>query len=392
MEGHFARARALEVANSELAVKVDSLTSGKTAAENQLAVLDDHLRTAQAELKDKTALSRAAEADRIAALARADGAAEENARLARRLNQAEQANTALAEERRSLRERLMLEAEEHLKLSKAHEELSAGSSQRKRELLETTSELDKARKLNSDIETRLTQSLGEADQLRHDLHASQTAHQEEAYTLNLQLDALKSRVRLTEQLLTAAREEARRLTDGQNALEQTRRLLARSESAFEEAKQQVEEKTKHILELERSREQIEERATELDTRLREKQALNDQAADRIRALQEGMTALDAKKAGENQQLVAQIAKLTEQLEKERTERAYVEGALQIARRDRTQLQGLLAQNRAALSRQAPLAVVEADRDAQKDSDDFESRLREAAANNVEPIPPNAASL
>ncbi|MDE2577854.1 MAG: hypothetical protein KGL46_03530 [Hyphomicrobiales bacterium] len=386
---HLADLQEAQAHAAHLSGQLELQNMARTNAEQQASALDENLRGAHSELKDKTAALRTMELELAAARAALDNTNDDVTRLTNKLHDAEKVAAELGEERRGLRERLLFESEEHMKLSKAHEDMTGQATQKKRELLEALGDLQKARAEHSEAETRLAQTIAEADGLRDALRVSQTSHQEDVYSLNLQADALKSRVRLTEQLLQSAREEGRRMQEEQAQNGDMKRRLQRAEAAVEELRSQIEEKNKELVDSERSRDLIVERANELVGKLREKQALNDQAADRIRALQETNAAADQKRAAETADLHARIAKLTEMLEKERSDRAYVEGALQIARRDRTQLQGFVSQTKAP-TRQAPLAVVEAENNTLREAEDLQRRLRDAAE-NVESIGPASAA-
>ncbi len=391
LDAQAAQLRALQLSNAELGSKVENLSAARAAAESQLAVQEAHLQTMQAELKDHMAAARAHEQEAGAARAAAATQADEVARLSARLKESDKANIELAEERRTLRERMMFTNEEHMKLCKLHEDLTADARQKKRELSETQTELDKARRAGADLETKLAQSLADADALRQALHTSQAGHQDDKYSLTLQLDALKSRMRLTEQLLQKAREESRRTQDEQTAAEDLRRRLLRAEAQAEEMRATLDEKNKHIAGAEQARDAVIDRANKLLGKVREKQQLNELAAERIRVLQESLAALEAKSLEEAQSLRAQLAKLGDQLEKERTDRAYIEGALQIARRDRTQLQGIVTQNKSALAKHAPLSLVEVETAAQKETEELRDRLRASAPSGVEPLPTQTAA-
>ena len=382
-----AEIRGLTAQTTQLSTQVEGLSAAKTASEAHVSTLMEQLKATQTELKERAAAQRLGEIEFSAARTTVAKLEEELGRLSAKLKDAEKAIADGQDERRMLRERLMFETEERGKLSKAHEELVSATTLRKREHMEIGSQLEQARALIADTEARLNIALAEAEKLKEELRSSQTAHQEDSYSSKLQADAVKSRSRLTEQLLEKARDEVRRVQQELSQFEEAKRRLIRIEATNVDLASQLDARNRQIVELERGRDAIAERADELTVTVREKQALNEKAAERIRLLQEAQSSYERDRAKETVELKTQLARVLEQLEKERSDRAFIEGALQIARRDRTQLQTLVARNKHLFTNAPGLALVEADA---ASSADLQDKLR-ADSSNVEPLHPEPSA-
>ena len=190
----------------------------------------------------------------------------------------------------------------------------------------------------------------------------------------MKLVGLNSRLRLTEQLLEQARDESRRIMDERLIFDETERRLKTAETTISELRNEVKKDKNKIVELEQIRATLIERAEELQSQNYEKQLLNQQAAERIHAMQERFTSLEETYALDVQKLNDQIKKMSEEISSERSNKAFIEGALQTARLDRSQLQNKIIQLKQSDSAKATLILNEIKEDELRDIESLNSQL------------------
>jgi len=193
-----------------------------------------------------------------------------------------------------------------------------------------------------ELETSLTQESSAHAKLKNQ-------HQEEsdwnrANTASLQVDlaATRARAEAAERLLVDARQELREKLVETRALE--RKLLdssvatSASEKRFAELEKDFADARSHIADLEISRATLVDRSSALVKATKVKEAALNKAEQKIDYLEARIGELTKSFNLQRAQIEAKANQLSEQLEAEGAARAFAEGALQSARRDRMALQ------------------------------------------------------
>lgn len=265
----------------------------------------------------------------------------------------------LREERKLLQSSVDFEVAERIRFSKLHDEVVTSMQSQRRALTSATDELDKARDRVMKLEARQSELLGEREELQASLQTAETLRETDAKNYEIRLEALTSRARLAEHLLEKARDEQRSNFRDQTAQAETQRHMRRLEAEVEGLKQELQDTARRNKELEKSETQLQARVEELTIQLRGHVRSSEQSSEKIRMQQEVIEALHKRHAEYLQQVEEQQRKLNEQLESERADRTYLEGALNSARRERNFLQSQLIKIKGKPEEQ-PLAGVNLD--------------------------------
>jgi chromosome segregation ATPase len=365
---------------SKFEYEVEALSTAHVNSERRRERLEDSLRATQTELEDKTETLRSVEIERTTVMARAQQLANEGAQLAQKLKETETALEEARTQRRTAQDNLQLEIQERLKLVEGNKELTNMYTQEKTNFLEASAELDKAKQNAAEIEARLSTANAAADSLRAALRSSESRRETEEVGFILKIETLTSRLELTEQLLTRARDEVHRLGEEQMLHGETSRRLQQVQVEAGILQGKLEKSLRYSAELEKSRDAITARANDHLNELREKRALNEQAAERLSTLQKFIETLKADKDKDIEKLKEQVKHLTETLAKEHAAREYAEGSLQAARRDRVQLQNTIIQ-----TEKTGLTAMDVAQASSKDLLELQSKLGDGEKDGVEKL-------
>jgi crescentin len=298
------------------------------------------------------------------------------------LEAAEKRNATLEGDLAAARERVaLLENEQQttkLSLDQALEEIARIS----RRLTESENTLTTTRTQLARVEGNFAETHAERSRLATALDEAKEAHQTERNALNMRLDALQSRASTAERLLAETRQNLvsrteevrtfdRKAVEATIAKNNADKRLAQIESTHEARERQIKD-------LEQSRATLVERTNALTKTLKTREAALARAEDRNQSLTERAARLEADIQVSRTNIEKRVEDLNSSLQRERMERAVVEGALEAARKDNSRLQSEVAALRAALRRGAPLDAAVAE-------ESPKPRMAKAAAENVEPI-------
>jgi crescentin len=190
-------------------------------------------------------------------------------------------------------------------------------------------------------------------ELRLMAEEERTKRETDAAAHEAKLYAIRSRSELVERLLEKAREELRTHVDATRRADQIASRLAQSEEALTATRAELVRTKDETMSLQAAKDSLTMRADELARKLSEQddeiQRITAEKLDQRRDMEFAIAAQQK----DAQKLQAQIRSLEDQLMKEKSERAYAEGALDTARRDRLQLQRLANE----LKRDEMLALV-----------------------------------
>jgi crescentin len=337
------RAKQIEIdklirSRGELEKEINTLTPAKAAMEARSNSLEVQLRKSQTELKDSTL--RLKDVERELAIHKSDSRAleQEVDRLTQRLKSLDKAYNDACEERRAAREKLLLETEERLKVVKLNEEANLSLAQAKRNYNDALSEIEQQKLRIAELDSQIQKAQAENNDAQEVLRTNQNAHETSLAAAKMKIEGMNSRLKLMEQLLEKSREEGRNMLDERLAFDETAHRLQATETAMSQMRTEHKQMLTKVGDLEQSRNALIDRAGELLAQVQEKHLLNDQAEARIKSLQDRIFQIEDSHKSEIKIFTDQIRQLSDDLAAERNSKAFIEGALQTARKDRTQLQ------------------------------------------------------
>ena len=209
----------------KLETQIEASASAKSASDARCTGLEIQLRAAQIELKDNIAQLREIDMELSAKKTDFEAAEQEINRLIQRQKSQDKAYIDACEDRRIVREKLLFETEERLKISKNNEELSQALAQSRRHALSLQSELDETKTKFADADANVHKLNVELSRVQELMRATQVQMESEQSNNEMKLVGLNSRLRLTEQLLEQARDESRRIMDERLIFDETERRL-----------------------------------------------------------------------------------------------------------------------------------------------------------------------
>lgn len=294
-----------------------------------------------------------------------------------KLKETEKAYLESNSEKILLREQLAHQSDEREQLAKAYDALTIDASQSRREALATSAELDDFRTKYSKLDSESQLVFAESRALRDALINAENLYAQSTHSYDSKLGALNSRLRVSEELLGQSRAEARKLSEEQLATYKRLRELEEMPTKLAEASRNLDQHMKWLKDSEAENERLTSKAAELNEKVQSKDRLNAQAAERISTLQETLSRLHKDRDRREAELKREIEVRDEAIAKERTERAYTEGVLETARRDRAQLHQTIVALRARAANTPPNAVAPSIIEYLDDLDDLKTMLRDS---------------
>ena len=249
------------------------------------------------------------------------------ARHERELADARQAIEMLEHDNRTLRAASTEQTNRLAALSTAHDDRE--------------NELEAARQQIGDLETKL-----KAEQsLRHRLEALGESERSTARTnvanLEMKVQGLTSRLGVTEKLLNSTRDQLREKTEELKSAERTVREALITKNNLERRLEGLQSETTQIAAAaettQRARAELADRCEALTKTLEAKESSTARLEQRSQMLLDRIDQLTSDFAGERQAFEARIAALSEELQREKSERAIAQGALEMARRSRVEI-------------------------------------------------------
>ena len=329
-----------------------ALDSARGELFEQLKAHNAHIAELERQLEQETSQRRSLSETRRAMQEQLDGA--------------EKHIVALEGELAAARERLVLTEDEKTSLQAAVDQTLAENARITRRLTDSENTLTATRAQLAKLEASYAEAYGERGRLGAALDESKERHQAERNTLTMRLDGLQSRAATAERLLAEtragllARTEEVRAFD-RKAVEATiargtaERRLAQIESAHEARERQIRD-------LESARAALAERSNELAKSLKSREMALARAEETVVTLTARNGQLEADVQVSRTGIERRVEDLNSALERERLERAVVEGALEAARGDNARLRSEIAGLRLSVRRglafdDAPMAPV-----------------------------------
>jgi crescentin len=247
-----------------------------------------------------------------------------------------------------------------------------------RRLTESDNTLTATRAQLGKVEASFAEAYGERGRLSAALDESKEQHQAERNSLNMRLDALVSRAATAERLLAEARQNLLARTEEVRAFDRKSVEATISRNNAEKRLAQIEasneQRERQIKDLEQARVALTERNNAMTKTLKVRETALARADEKIAALTERNGHLEADVQVSRTNIEKRVEDLNSALQRERMERAVVEGALEAARKDNSRLQSEVASLRSTLRRGAPLVEAAPEPQPQAAADQIEEPI------------------
>lgn len=271
---------------------------------------------------------------------------------------AEKRMIGLEGELAAAREKLALLEDEKRSLQIAIDQALNETGRLTRRLTESENTLTATRAQLGKVEASFAEAYAERGRLGAALDEAKEQHLTERSSLNMRLDALQSRAATAERLLSEARQNLIARTEEVRAFDRksVEATIARnnSEKRLAQIEAQHEGRERQIKEHEQARAALTERNNALTKTLKARDTALARAEEKIAALTERNGHLEADIQIIRTNIEKRVEDLNSTLQRERMERAVVDGALEAARKDNSRLQGEVGALRSTLRRGAPL--------------------------------------
>ena len=270
----------------------------------------------------------------------------------------EQRISELEGELAAAQEKLALLEDEKRQLQLSVDQALNETARLTRRLTESENTLTATRAQLGKVEASFAEAYAERGRLGALLDESKEQHQAERNSQNMRLDALQSRAATAERLLAEARQNLLARTEEVRAFDRksveatigrnnSEKRLAQIEAAHEARERQIKD-------LESARTALTERHNAITKTLKTRETALSRAEEKIAALTERNGHLEADVQISRTNIEKRVEDLNSSLQRERMERAVVEGALEAARKDNSRLQSEVAALRSTLRRGVPL--------------------------------------
>jgi crescentin len=256
------------------------------------------------------------------------------------------------------RESLALLEDEKRSLQIAVDQALNETARLTRRLTESENTLTATRAQLGKVESSFAEAYAERGRLGAALDEAKEQHQAERNSLNMRLDGLQSRTATAERLLSEARQNLIARTEEVRAFDRksVEATIARNNSEKRLAQIEVQHETRErqIKDHEQARIALTERNNALSKAMKMRETALARTEEKIGALTERNGHLEADIQIIRTNIEKRVEDLNSALQRERMERAVVEGALEAARKDNSRLQSEVGALRSTLRRGAPL--------------------------------------
>ncbi len=325
----------------KLEAKLDEISSERDLLERMRNELSDAHKVDQIGLKEAESRIKALEQELGTARTTIENLSEKSESLNLLTTENDKQINELREERKLLKSSVEFETAERERFSKLHEEVVTAMQSQRRALASASEELEKARSRVLHLEARQSELMGEREELTASLETAETLRETDAKNFEIRMEALASRARLAEHLLEKTRDEQRSVFKDNAAHNETQRHARKLEGEVERLTAELLQSTRRVKDLEGGEHELQAKVEELNIQIRGLKRSAEQAADKIKMQQEVVEAMHKRHAEYIEQVEVQTRKLNEQLDNERSDRTYLEGALNSARRERNAMQAQL---------------------------------------------------
>ncbi len=274
--------------------------------------------------------------------------------LREQYDSAEKRNMELEGDIAGARERLALVDDDKRSLQIAVDKALDETARLSRTLTETENALAATRAQLSKVEANFAETYAERGQLAVALDEVREQRQAEQNSLNMRLEALQSRAATAERLLAETRQNMIMRTEEVRAFDRksVEATIARNnaEKRLAQVEGMHEMRESHIKDIEKARAALAERNNSMTKALKAREAALVRAEEKIAALTERNGHLEADVQVSRTNIEKRVEDLNSALQRERMERAMIEGALEATRKDNSRLQSEVASLRSVLRR------------------------------------------
>jgi len=317
-----------------------TLDSARSETAEQLKGRETHIAELERQLEQETAERRSA--------------SEARRTIQEHLDSAGKRTVDLEGELAAARERLVLTEDEKTSLQHQIEQSLAENARLTRRLTDSDNALSAIRAQLAKLEASHAEAHSERGRLAAALDEAKEQHQSERNTLTMRLEGLASRAATAERLLTETRANLMARTEEVRGFDRKAVEANIARGAAERRLQQLEgaheARERQIRELETARNVLTDRTNELAKTLKTREMTLSRAEEAVAALTARNGQLEADIQVSRVGVERRVEDLTDALERERLERAVVEGALEGARKDNARLQHELSALRSSIRR------------------------------------------
>jgi chromosome segregation ATPase len=271
-----------------------------------------------------------------------------------RLDAAEKRNTELDGDLADLREKLTLLDDDKRSVQMALDKALDESARLGRLLNDSENTLTGTRAQLAKVEASYAEVYNERGQLAVALDELREQRQAEQNSLNMRLEALQSRAATAERLLSETRQNLIVRTEEVRAFDRkaTEANIARNnaEKRLSQIEGMQELRDNQLKDIEKARGALAERNAAITKNLRAREAALDRAEEKIASLNERNGRLEADLQVMRTNIEKRVEELNSALQRERMERAMIEGALEATRKDNARLQSEASSLRSILRR------------------------------------------
>jgi chromosome segregation ATPase len=329
---------------AELEKKTATSDKECKALRQELATTQSVLRTTEttkAEISIDIAARRAQIAELEARLAQETGETralrDENRRLDERLSVTDKRIIALESDLNAARQRLLMAEDEKRAQQTSLTKASADAARLSRKLAETEASLNATHGRLRHVEANFVEVNTERSRLVTALDQANEHHEHEITSQHMRFDALQARATATENLLGEAREHLLARAEDIRGYDRRFGELAMERDGLHARVSELEaeriQRDSEFTEVDQARNTFMDRSTTLARAYTMKEAALGRAEDANISLNERIAALEANLANEKQSAENTIHELNAAVQREKLERAVVEGALESGRKD-----------------------------------------------------------
>src|SRR5215831_3305088 len=329
------RAAELESAGEELRRELALVQQAARGLEGDKAELTSEIVAVRAEVANL-------ESQLAQETANGRALSEANQILVDHANSADKRIVELQSESALMREKLLLLENDKRSLQTALDQTLAETSRLSRRLTESENALTAARVRLEQMDISLAAAENERATLAAARDEADERHRSEAYALNLQLEALRSRAATAEKLLSQVRQTVDTRTEEVRVLERKVVEATIGRDATEEVVEQLsaacdalEGKTR---ELEQGRASLTERSNSLAETLMARETSLAHAEQKIKSLTDRIAKIKVDAGAYRAKTERRIDELNASLQRERVEHAAAQSALKMIRKDYARLQ------------------------------------------------------
>lgn len=344
--------RGVSAENARLADELTRISAQATTLAQTLKERDEEVQQIRSELREREAIAAdldrqlGAETDRVRVMA------DENQAFRNEVQEADRTILRLERDLSEARDALSVLQNDYQNARDLADDQSERLAALSRSYSEQEQQLEEARQWGSELEAKLETEEATSKRLEAERDTERAQFRTTLASEEVKLEGLRSRVRVTENILEQAREQLRARGEQIKATERALRDATLEKQSAERKLQTIQQElvreAQVASEAERARIQLSDRCDMLTKALAAKDNALANADDKIDSLNRKIEQLTADSDAARETLEQRVRKLSDELNSERSERALAQGALESARRTRSDVERELFQMRKGL--------------------------------------------